>query len=250
MKILVIGDSCQDIFIYGRCDRLSPEAPVPVFTPIKTVKNGGMSLNVFENLKSIGVDVNIITNSDKITKTRYVDVTSNQQIIRVDSEKNNCDRIKNIDEIEFDKFDIIIISDYNKGFLHKEDIKFVCEKHKNVFIDTKKLIDENFESCRFIKINKKEYEYNIEHSNYILTIPDKLIVTQGGDGTKFKNETFSVKNVEVKDSVGAGDTFIAVFSYEYMRSGDVENSIRLANKCSSIIVQHKGVNKIGDFIKI
>jgi sugar/nucleoside kinase (ribokinase family) len=103
---------------------------------------------------------------------------------------------------------------------------------------------------QFRDINKKEYEYNIKHSNYILTIPDKLIVTQGGDGTKFKNETFSVKNVEVKDSVGAGDTFIAVFSYEYMRSGDVENSIRLANKCSSIIVQHKGVNKIGDFIKI
>ena len=33
MKILVIGDSCHDVFVYGKCDRICPEAPVPVFTP-------------------------------------------------------------------------------------------------------------------------------------------------------------------------------------------------------------------------
>jgi len=33
MKILVIGDSCKDVFIYGKANRLCPEAPVPVFIP-------------------------------------------------------------------------------------------------------------------------------------------------------------------------------------------------------------------------
>ena len=37
-KILVIGDSCTDIFIYGECNRICPEAPVPVFNPIKVKK--------------------------------------------------------------------------------------------------------------------------------------------------------------------------------------------------------------------
>ena len=42
MKILVIGDNCTDVFIYGRCERLSPEAPIPVFEPSKTITNDGM----------------------------------------------------------------------------------------------------------------------------------------------------------------------------------------------------------------
>ena len=40
MKILIIGDSCTDRFIYGNVGRLSPEAPVPVITPIETIENG------------------------------------------------------------------------------------------------------------------------------------------------------------------------------------------------------------------
>ena len=51
MKILVIGDSCQDVFIYGKCERLCPDAPVPVFIPLKTKKIGGMAFNVYENIK-------------------------------------------------------------------------------------------------------------------------------------------------------------------------------------------------------
>ena len=38
-KVLVIGDSCEDVFIYGDIERICPEAPVPVFTPTHTTKN-------------------------------------------------------------------------------------------------------------------------------------------------------------------------------------------------------------------
>ena len=59
MKILVIGESCRDVFIYGACDRLAPEAPVPVFNPLRTVENGGMARNVYKNLEALGAKVSL-----------------------------------------------------------------------------------------------------------------------------------------------------------------------------------------------
>ena len=250
MKILVIGDSCQDVFIYGKCERLCPDAPVPVLIPYRQKNMGGMALNVFENVKSLGAAVEIITNKKKITKTRYIDELSNQIILRVDSEKNGCDRINNLDSIDIQKYDAVIISDYNKGFLLYEDIKYICDNHNYVFIDTKKIIDENFKNCRFIKINEYEYKNNIEQSNFLNTIEEKLIITLGNKGSMHNKRIFPVEKVEIKDMVGAGDTFISVFTYKYILTNNIVESIRFANECATIIVQHKGVNKIGDFIKI
>ena len=62
MKILVIGDSCKDVFIYGTANRLCPEAPVPVFIPKRKTETGGMAANVYENIESLSVDVDLITN--------------------------------------------------------------------------------------------------------------------------------------------------------------------------------------------
>ena len=50
MKVLVVGDSCKDKFIYGECKRICPEAPVPVFKSLRTVESGGMAMNVCNNL--------------------------------------------------------------------------------------------------------------------------------------------------------------------------------------------------------
>jgi D-beta-D-heptose 7-phosphate kinase/D-beta-D-heptose 1-phosphate adenosyltransferase len=72
-KILVIGDSCEDIFIYGNCKRLSPEAPVPVLNPIETISNRGMSINVYNNIKALGMECDIYTNNERPSKTRFVD---------------------------------------------------------------------------------------------------------------------------------------------------------------------------------
>ena len=54
MKILIVGDSCKDVFIYGDVTRLSPEAPVPVFNPRKTIENDGMAKNVSNNVEVLG----------------------------------------------------------------------------------------------------------------------------------------------------------------------------------------------------
>ena len=52
MKVLVVGEICVDKFIYCEVKRLSPEAPVPVLTPLHTVENPGMAGNTIENVKA------------------------------------------------------------------------------------------------------------------------------------------------------------------------------------------------------
>ena len=84
MKILIVGDSCKDVFIYGDITRLSPEAPVPVFNPRKTIENDGMAKNVANNVEVLGSTIYTITNMNSIKKIRYVDKSSNQMVLRVD----------------------------------------------------------------------------------------------------------------------------------------------------------------------
>ena len=86
MKVLLIGDSCTDVYVYGDVKRLNPEAPVPILEPKREQTSQGMAWNVFNNLNAFGVDVDMVTNEETITKTRYIHEASNQQILRVDEE--------------------------------------------------------------------------------------------------------------------------------------------------------------------
>ena len=72
MKILVIGDSCVDVFRYGKVNRIAPEAPVPIIIPERETSNPGMAGNVVANLKALGAEVEFITNEKEIRKIRYV----------------------------------------------------------------------------------------------------------------------------------------------------------------------------------
>ena len=242
-KILVIGDSCTDIFQYGKCERLSPEAPVPIFKPTNITTNGGMSINVAENIRSLGAECNLVTNDLRPAKTRYVDETSNQILLRVDVN----DEVKEIDEdlliqIKFDEYDAVVISDYNKGFLSKDDIEFISKNHPVVFMDTKKELGLWAENVRFIKLNEKEFEQNTgrEFRNKYMHY---LIVTKGGAGAELNNSRqFPIKNEHpVRDLSGAGDTFLAALVVEYLKSNNMEEAIHFANKCSSWVVTKKGV---------
>ena len=120
MKVLLIGDSCEDRYFYGDVKRLNPEAPVPILEYRRGVTSKGMASNVRENLRSFGVEVYISTHPEEIIKTRYIDEKSNQQIMRYDEEPK-------IEPLSFDfpekwnsEYDALVISDYDKGFLTTE----------------------------------------------------------------------------------------------------------------------------------
>ena len=253
MNVLVIGDSCEDVFIYGDIERISPEAPIPVFKPTHTEKNGGMARNVANNVESLDMTIYTITNGNSIIKKRYVENRSGQMVLRVD-EHDYCDRIK-IKRLQgimnnkynyyglggtIDKIDAIIISDYCKGFLEESDIEHICKYNKNVFVDTKKKLGEWIRDADFIKINELEYQKNHE----VLSengLEDKLIVTLGSKGCRWNGKEFPVKEVPVKDVSGAGDTFIAGLVRGYLDTNNIESAIEFAQKCTTHVVQKHGV---------
>jgi len=228
MNVLLIGDSCEDRYFYGDAKRLSPEAPVPILEYRRGVTSEGMAMNVFNNLKAFGVSINMITNEEKIIKTRFIDEKSNQQILRSDEEPE----IKPFPyKMPENKYDVLVISDYNKGFITKEKLFELVDWFDGpVFIDTKKRYVPD--RC-YVKVNDIEYE-NLE------TKTDNLIITRGGEGAEYQGKLYPAEKVKVFDVVGAGDTFLAALTYGYLNYGSIEEAIPLANKAAAIAVSHTG----------
>ena len=240
-RILIIGESAKDVFVYCNADRLAPDLPIPVLSIVDQKTNPGMAKNVERNIKNIADICDIVTNSDweNVTKTRYMHKDSNHAFLRVDTDH----RIKrvNIKKIPLD-YEMIAVSDYNKGFLNEEDIEYLCKNHTNVFIDTKKILGNWAAKAKFIKINNYEYERSKQAISK--TLGDKIITTKGDLGAMFRGKTYPVKKVEVKDSSGAGDSFFAALLVKYFETRDIDGAIVFANECASRVVQHKGVSVI------
>ena len=232
MKVLLIGDSCEDRYFYGEAKRLNPEAPVPILEYKRGVTSKGMVWNVRENLRSFGVEVYTSTHPEEIIKTRYIDEKSNQQIMRYDVEPK-------IEPLSFDfptewnnLYDALVISDYNKGFLTTEKIFELTSRFVGpVFIDSKKT---NLPADAYIKVNELEYE-RMAYCNY-----ENLIITRGGDGAEYKGDLYPAEKVNVFDVVGAGDTFLAALAYGYLKYGRIDKAIPLANKAAAVAVSHRG----------
>lgn len=246
MKLLIIGDACKDIFNYGLSTRLAPEAPVPVFNTIASVENFGMAGNVYKNVESLikknklSMTCNLISNPnwEEIKKIRFVDDVSNHMFLRVDENDKKFERVS-IKDINFSEYDMVIISDYNKGFLHEEDIQFILHKHPLTVIDTKKKFGSWIDKATFIKVNSLEYNQNKDYiDTYLL---DKTIITLGKRGCSFKGKIWEVPEVQVKDVAGAGDSFLAGFCVYYLINKNPEVAIVYGNDCSTTVVQKKGV---------
>ena len=246
IKILVIGDSCTDIFTYGQVYRLAPEGPAPVFNPERCVSNGGMALNVHSNIEAIGSISKLISQKENITKERYIDERTNSLLIRVDNNdsssrisRNIISNIKN-NIFENIKYDALIVSDYCKGFLLEEDIEFIAKNNENVFLDTKKILGEWCKNVSFIKINHTEFN-RTKHTIDSLGIYQKMIITRSDEGCEYNHKIYPVEKVNIRDVSGAGDTFISGLVCEYIRTNDLVAAIKFAQHCATIVVQKKGV---------
>lgn len=241
-KILLIGDSCTDVFVYGDCYRLNPEAPTPVFSEKFKNEYPGMSGNVFKNLQALGLNADFITQNEEITKIRYVDEKSNYILLRVDND-NKIERIKNLVAVDFSQYELTIISDYDKGFLSEGDIDFIFKRSKLSFIDTKKPIDKWIKNASFIKIN--EIEYNNSKNNFKFIneeLKEKIIITFGKQGATYNGMQFKpVNEIMVRDVAGAGDTFLAALTGYYYLHKDIEDAIKFANLCSGEVVSKRGI---------
>lgn len=254
MKILVIGDSCEDVFIYGDITRVAPEAPVPVIVPVTQESNPGMAGNVVANLTALGAEVTLITNEDPIRKVRYVDERYNQMVLRVDW-NDTCKPIQSLASTgkamphhimkTADKYDAIIVSDYCKGFLATWDIQQIAEMANcPTFLDTKKELGTWCDQINFIKINHLEHLKNSKQLEDYPELYKKMIITKGKRGCEYQGRMYATTDVPVKDVSGAGDTFLAGLVYEYVKSKNIEKAIDFAQECTTIVVQKSGVATI------
>ena len=192
-KLLVIGDLMIDHYLWGSCERISPEAPVQIVNvKSESVVLGGAG-NVINNLNALGAKVDVIsvigdceisdelktlltdirvntqyliTQKDRITSKKSRIIASQQQVVRYDREstdeissesKNSVlDSFRNIIE----NYDGVLLSDYGKGVLTSELtqalITIANENGKKVLVDPKGLDYSKYKGAYLLTPNKKE----------------------------------------------------------------------------------------------
>lgn len=233
-NVLLIGDDCLDVYQFGTVDRISPEAPVPVFKYGRKEEVGGMARNVKRNLEELGCNVTYMCGRTSV-KTRLIDSRSKQHILRVD---NDCiSQPLKFNEVlpNLSGADVVVISDYNKGFVSYELVEEIIEKFKGVvFIDTKKHDLQRFQGA-WVKVNQFEYsQLKSECSGLIVTLGEK------GAEAPYCEFQVAAPKVEVSDVCGAGDTFLAAMAYRWCETKDIKRSVEFAVRAGAITVQHLG----------
>jgi D-beta-D-heptose 7-phosphate kinase/D-beta-D-heptose 1-phosphate adenosyltransferase len=227
----LIGDSCIDQYIYGTIDRISPEAPVPVFVPQEEETRKGMAANVEKNLENLGCLVTLLTMKPS-TKTRFIDLRSGQHIMRLDQDSVS-EPITLDTEIPI-IYDAVVISDYNKGSVTYELIDHINNNFVGpVFIDTKK--------TDLAKMGRAVVKINSTENSLATTLCNNLIVTMGKYGCRYKDNIYPAPVVEVADVCGAGDTFLAALVYEFLNTKNIESAIAFANRAAAVTVKYNGV---------
>jgi len=234
LNILLIGDACDDVYTYGYVNRISPEAPVPVFEPHYTINKDGMAGNVCKNLEALGCTVRFLHGATS-KKNRLIDERTKQQLLRIDHDVESK-------SITFETaippmYDAVVISDYNKGSVSYELIEeLIKEVNVPVFVDTKKTDLARLSGC-YIKINALEKSRATSFPD-----PEHLIVTHGGHGAEWNGWVYPAEIAgDVTDVCGAGDTFLAALVYKFLQTNHIPDAIKFAIKAAAITVQHVGV---------
>lgn len=192
-KILVVGDLMLDVYAWGKTERISPEAPVPVVEIEKESVVLGGAGNVINNLLAFGAKVSVLsvlgddeskdellamlekdgvaTSGVVIEKSRKTSkktrvMASNQQIVRFDKESkasinaSSEDALISLISAELTKCDVCLLSDYGKGVLThnltQEIIKKAKDLNKKVLVDPKGKDYSKYKGAYLITPNRKE----------------------------------------------------------------------------------------------
>ena len=190
VKVCVIGDLVLDRYVWGKVERISPEAPVPVVHIQKTEDRLGCAGNAAVNLKRLGCDVTLCSiigedeegralerilgsegvESDNIfidqyyptiVKTRVL--AHSQQVVRIDREvipepsPERMSTFLGFTERCLGNPDVIIISDYGKGTIASEMFDFLSERRDSAGLSCPIIVDPhpaNFRSYKSITLAK------------------------------------------------------------------------------------------------
>jgi len=192
-KILVVGDLMIDHYLWGKCERISPEAPVQIVSIEKETSVLGGAGNVIHNLIDLGAEVDVISvigddenakelknlltqtkvpttglivQAQRSTSKKSRIIASQQQVLRYDKETTNpIDEEQEVQIVarfktELAKFDIVILSDYGKGVLTPtltQSLIALCkDANKKILIDPKGADFSKYKGATLLTPNKKE----------------------------------------------------------------------------------------------
>lgn len=193
LRVLVIGDLMVDSYFYGKVERISPEAPVPVVSVEKKESRVGGAGNVALNLKSLGADPylfavtgedregdllrslleaedlrdeGVFSDPDRVTTVKTRIIGNSHHVLRVDSESSDplSEELRNelISAIlsQLENADALIFEDYNKGvidsYLIEKVVKSARERGIPVIVDPKKDNFHAYKGVTLYKPNRKE----------------------------------------------------------------------------------------------
>lgn len=297
-KVLVIGDIMLDTYYEGDACRISPEAPVPVVKIEKKRNMLGGAGNVARNITALGshctiislvgadyhakiinsllqdahVEAILLEDTERPTTVKSRIFARNQQMIRYDEEviKTISAPIKEklLQKIEENlaNFEVILLSDYGKGFLYKEliaDIYALAEKKHvskpKIFIDPKPQNKSFYKDAFLLTPNHKESEElagaSMHCKEEIKTVAQKILtdlqaenilITLGAEGMAYfkKNlpTAYHIKSAakQVFDVTGAGDTVIAAMAVGESIGLSYEKACNIATLAAGIVVEKVG----------
>ncbi len=199
LNVLIIGDVMIDSYLWGKVERISPEAPVPILQVEKREIRPGGAANVALNIKSLGATpllcglvgddkdgadflkilednalptAGIVSSKHRVTTIKHRIISNAHHMLRVDQED---DRVTNTDELNalkaridslLDKAHVIIFEDYDKGVLSEELIAYVTDKANAkgipTVVDPKKRNFLQYKNCSLFKPNRKELKEGIK----------------------------------------------------------------------------------------
>lgn len=299
VKILVVGDVMLDRYWWGSVERISPEAPVPVVHLKNTSLAAGGAANVAANIAGLGAKpilvgitgddqeadlfpnilekLNISTKylqkiPDRQTTVKTRILAHNQQVVRVDQETNQLlnetetGKIwKNLEKL-LEEIEIIIISDYAKGFLTENLLSRLIttarEQGKFVLVDPKGKSYAKYKFANLLTPNKREAAEACKLDENSANLVEKagteligefeldsILITQGAEGmTLFQKDEkpnyFRALARKVYDVTGAGDTVIATLAVALGAGCKLPDASALANIAAGLVVEQIGTTAI------
>lgn len=196
-KVLIVGDSMIDAYMWGQINRMSPEAPVPVVEVSKHENRLGGAANVALNLKALGATpilcsvvgdnfrgelfnklmheaalstTGIMVEKDRKTTTKTRVIAANKHQLRIDEEDTHpitieAELLLLVEELTQD-IDVIILQDYNKGVLTPKVIEGVLaianSKGIPTIVDPKKKNFSSYKNCTIFKPNLSEIKAGMQ----------------------------------------------------------------------------------------
>jgi rfaE bifunctional protein kinase chain/domain len=201
LNVLIIGDVMVDSYLWGKVNRISPEAPVPIVAVTKKERRLGGAANVALNVQAmganpilcsvIGVDIEgqafmdllktqklsqkgILKSRDRVTTVKTRVMGNNAQLLRVDEEDEGDISASETQQlitlisyiITHEKIDVVIFEDYNKGLITSRLVSKVVElcKSKGIptCVDPKKKNFTTYKGVSLFKPNLKELREGIK----------------------------------------------------------------------------------------